>query len=156
MTMERPRSRLAPVSGRDAFERLWIRFGSEADPSRGVAAAFALVACYDGDASAAEVRRYAELAAELPSVDAYRGEAVSDELREAAFDALTRAILDDFDTGRESALAVVRRFKGNAAATELILRAAQAAIVADGADEVREEVALREVCEALGVDPAAY
>jgi tellurite resistance protein len=38
----------------------------------------------------------------------------------------------------------------------MILRAAQAAIVADGVDEVREEVALREICEALGVDPALY
>jgi tellurite resistance protein len=144
------------VSNRDAFERLWMRFGSEVDPARGVAAAFALVSCYDGTASAAEVKRYAEFADTLPSSDAYRSEPISAEIRQATFDAITRAILDDFDAGRESALAVLRRFKGNVPATEMILRAAQAAIVADGVDEVREEVGLSEVCQALGVDPALY
>lgn len=131
----------------------WNRFDAEVTDEllRAVAGAFAIIACADGELAEAEVDRFVEtvLASDaFAKVDASRLEGV--------FRDVCQAIFGDFEEGRRHALAAVEGVKGDPAKAELVVRAAQVAVVADERLRAPEENALRQVCETLGLDPKAY
>lgn len=131
----------------DELWAVWSRF--EDDELESLTAAFALVACYDHDVAQVETDRFANLVREF--VDDASLPAVVD-----AFSDLTTHMLRDFDEGRKQVLEIVAASRGNRARSQRIIRAAQAAIVADEVLDEREELALADLCEALGLDPADY
>ncbi|MFW6050829.1 MAG: TerB family tellurite resistance protein [Myxococcota bacterium] len=131
----------------------WSRFDAEVTDEllRAVAGAFAAIACADGELAESEVDRFVEtvIASDaLPNVDAGR--------LETSFRDLCQAIFTDFEEGRRRALAAVARVKGDPRKAELVVRAGQVAVVADERLQPPEENALREICGALGLDPAEY
>ena len=132
---------------------IWERFDAEVsdDLLRAVSGAFAFIACADGELADEEVERFLALVWEQPAF------AVLDagEL-EARFRELARAFAADFADGERRATAVVERVKHDETSRELVLRAAQIAVVADSRLKSVEEAALGRICAALGVDPAGF
>jgi tellurite resistance protein TerB len=131
----------------------WSRFDAEVtdDLLRAVAGAFAAIACADGELAEAEVERFIETAITsdaLPKVDAKR--------LEASFRDLCQAFFTDVEEGRTRAFAALDRVKDDPRKAELVIRAAQIAVVADERLRPVEENTLREICQRLGLDPAAY
>ena len=102
-------------------------------------AAFALVTAYDHEVSEREVARYVELVG---------GDA-------PAFGALATAMKGDLDRATAWVLAVLATSDRDAVAVDEVLEAARAAVVADEEIRPREELALRLVAQALGVDADA-
>ncbi|MEM1415544.1 MAG: TerB family tellurite resistance protein [Myxococcota bacterium] len=128
----------------------WAAFDAAIDEPhvQAIAGAFALVATADADVAFEEVERFAqvvELQPELARVD--RAEL------SRAFRALASQVVRDPAQGRALALEKVRAVATDPARAELVVRAAQIAIVADGKLHEAEEHALAEVCGALGVSP---
>jgi hypothetical protein len=102
-------------------------------------AAFALVTAYDHEVSDREIARYTELIG---------GDG-------GAFEVLARAMKDDLDRATAWMMAVLATTDRTTVNVDAILAAARAAIVADEQVRPREELALRIVASALGLDPAA-
>lgn len=113
----------------------------------GLAAAFALVATADARVADAEVERFLDLVRSEPALGNVDVAALEPRFRE-----LAQALLDDPREGRRRALALVAATKPEHA--PLVVAAAQMAVVADAHLVTVEEVALAEVCQALGVDPS--
>lgn len=129
---------------------VWQRFDDEVSDRllRGMAAAFALVATADVDIAEEEVQRFLQLVREEPSLRRVDPDAIEPLFRE-----LAQALMDEPDVGRPRALEIVRESRRHG---ELIVAAAQMAIVADSHLVNVEELALREICEALGLDPSTH
>lgn len=134
-------------------ERIWGRFDDEVgdDLLRAVSGAFAFVACADAHLDDMEVERFLSWIGEHDAFDALDKAAL-----EARFRELADAFRADFDEGARHATEAVARVKGSKEGRELVLRAAQIAVVADERLEAVEEAALARVCAALGVDPADW
>ncbi len=114
---------------------------------RSLAVAFALVATADIEVADAEVERFLELVRSEPALEGVEAAAL-----ETQFRALAQALLEDPVEGRERALGLIAATKPEHA--PLVVAAAQMAVVADAHLVTVEEVALAEVCRALGVDPS--
>ena len=118
------------------------------DLLRAVCGAYALVTCSDGNVTDAEVARFLEL---VKTND--RFPFINPKLLEAVFRDLTKALFDDPVRGRKLAFGAIEKFKGDHDRAELIIRAAQIGVVADGILEEVEETVLGQICWAVGVDP---
>ncbi|MEM9074342.1 MAG: TerB family tellurite resistance protein [Myxococcota bacterium] len=126
----------------------WEKFDDEISDNllRGMAAAFALVATADVDIAEDEIQRFVDLVKNEPSLRRVDVESI-----EPLFRSLASALLEDPESGRRRALEIVSATSARHA--DLVIAAAQMAIVADSHLLNVEELALREVCQALGVDP---
>jgi tellurite resistance protein len=144
-------------ANRELHERAlatWERFDEEVpdDVLRAVSGAFALVACADGNLEEAEIETFLDMVREARAFDN-----VNLATLEAQFRHLGRAILDDFEEGRRHALQEIALLKkGDPKQTALVVSAAQIAIVSNGQLADAEELVLQQICEAMGLDPAAY
>ncbi|WP_428261267.1 tellurite resistance TerB family protein [Haliangium sp.] len=132
----------------------WERFDEEVPDEvlRAVSGAFAIVACADGRLEESEISAFIDMIKDTRAFHAV-------DLREleTQFRRIGRAILDDFEEGRQHAfheIALLER--GDPRQTALVVSAAQIAIVSNGKLDDAEEVVLGQICEALGLDPAAY
>jgi tellurite resistance protein len=113
------------------------------------ARAFAMVSLADGNLSASEQHRFARFAAQdvalktakLPDVRSAWSHAVKDVEASPSFGAPLTTIRAGITTDADKAT---------------VMRAAQAAAVADGKLELQENVAVRTLAEALGLDPETY
>ena len=115
---------------------------------KGLAAAFALVAAADLELAEEEVERFLELVRvdqRLSEIDA--------KLLEPRFRALTNSILENPEVGRHAAFELIHSIKELPGLPQKIIEAAQIAVVADARIEDTEESTLREIAEALGIDP---
>lgn len=110
---------------------------------------FAMVSFADGRLSPAEAQRFAHLA----SKDAVLGIAGHAEIADA-WTAASNEVHAAQSFG--SALVTIRTEITDAADKAVLMRVAQAAVVADGKLEAQENVAISTLAEALGLDPKAY
>jgi|SoiMethySBSTD1v2_1073268.scaffolds.fasta_scaffold01305_11 tellurite resistance protein len=123
------------------------------------AVAFAIVAVADGNLTDAEVRRAQELL-HSPDEGSYRGAPERAARTVADFETALRNVAAELvqneDGAHEAALEVLRAVSSNLAERESVVRTAQAAIVADGKLNEREELALGTICKALGLESSKY
>lgn len=132
----------------------WERFDEEVPDEvlRAVSGAFAIVACADGALEESEIEAFLDMIRETRAFHH-----VNLGTLEAQFRRLGLAILDDPEGGRRHAMQEIALLeKGDPKQTALVVSAAQIAIVSNGKMADAEEAVLREICEALGLDPAAY
>ncbi|MEM9493323.1 MAG: TerB family tellurite resistance protein [Myxococcota bacterium] len=131
----------------------WTRFDEEISDAllRAVSGAFAAVACADGVLDEKEVDMFLDMVRDSNAFTRVDLAALEQHFRN-----LATAILGDFEAGRKRALEEIAAARGNDKHTALVVSAAQIAIVADEKLRAREEVALRQICEVLGLDPALY
>ncbi|HYP90170.1 MAG TPA: hypothetical protein VEQ59_18495 [Polyangiaceae bacterium] len=138
------------------FSGLWRRFRGKGGTERdrvvvGVAAAFAHVTAANGVLERAEATRF---------VDVVRGSrlAAADDATAAdlhdAFDELVQTLLARPAAGRSECLRVLADFGFDAARSQIIWSATQAALVADSALDAAERVAESEIREALQIRPS--
>jgi tellurite resistance protein len=132
---------------------IWERFDAEVgdDLLRAVSGAFAFIACADAELADEEVERFLALVREQPSFAALDSHGL-----EARFRELASAFAADFADGEQRATEAVARVKDDPTSRELVLRAAQIAVVADSRLKAVEEAALGRICGALGVDPSDF
>jgi tellurite resistance protein len=135
------------------LERLWSVF-SDGDPVLlGVAAACALVAAADQKVLVRELIRFADLFEEAAALHPAEQPVAAEPNRygrmATAFQDLAHALVVS-EPAREQALAILRRFAGDRARQQTILRAAREALRADDSVGEEEWSALRLVREALG------
>ncbi len=116
-----------------------------------LASAFALIACADNQLDRREIDRFFEV---VRSTD----KLASLDLRkiEKEFTGITQALIEDYAAAREEALANIAKMKRDKDDVDIVLSASQIAIVADERLEDSEETVLKDICEALGVDPTSY
>ena len=129
--------------------RVWQRIDAQV-PSpvlRAMAGAFAVVACADGELDSREVDRFLGLVRQEEVFGAQDMETLEGLFRE-----LCAELLRDFGSARARALGLVMQARGEPEATELVVAAAQIAIVADERLMPSEERLLAEICGALGID----
>ena len=107
---------------------------------RAVAAAFALVATADRDLAESEIDRFMQVVKEDPALARATDLGLGN-----AFRKLAQGVLDDPEQGWFVCLAVLRKCRRH----DLIFRAAQIAIVADGHLREQEEAALARIEGAL-------
>lgn len=112
-----------------------------------LAAAYALIAAADNEVAEIEVQRLREWALG----HGFDGSDL-DEL-ESRCRTIGQGILTHPEKNREIALARVRAIDPNGKRAALVLEVARVAVVADRGLEEQEEGVLKEVAEALGVDP---
>ena len=131
----------------------WHRFDEEVSDVllRAVSGAFAVVACADGELAESEVDMFVDMVRDTRAFAKVDLRALQQHFRELAC-----AMIADFDEGRQLAYQAIAAVKGDDRCTALVVSAAQIAIVADRKLRKREEVLLGQICEVLGLDPAAY
>lgn len=117
---------------------------------RGIAGAFAVVACADGELSRSELDRFVRF---VHDHEAFRGLEV--EVLVRLFRDFADAVFADFDVGRGGALAAIASLKDTPEA-EMVMHAAQVATLADDKLRKVEQVTLAVIAEALGLDPTTY
>lgn len=134
-------------------ERIWQRFDAEVtdDLLRAVSGAFAFIACADAHLDDREVERFLAWVGEHPAFAALDRSSL-----EARFRELAEAFREDFEEGERRATEAIARVRGSEHDRDLVLRAAQIAVVADERLEAVEEAALGHVCAALGVEPGGW
>jgi tellurite resistance protein len=125
--------------------------GEELDERPGLwsaaSAAFAMVAASDGEIAESERARFESWLAQHSKRSALHRDALQH------FDELSaRLLLPDAELARREAVAFVRACETKEHRA-LVLSAARAAIVADERIDEREELALRQICELLALDP---
>jgi tellurite resistance protein len=113
------------------------------------ARAFALVALADGKISPSEEHRFARFIAGESTLKT----TAQPDIR-AAWNAAVKETLGAQSFG--GPLVAIRTWAKQAADKELVMRAAQAALVADNKLELQENAALQSLAEALGLDPEKY
>jgi tellurite resistance protein len=113
------------------------------------ARAFAMVAFADGKLAPIEAKRFASVIARDPAF-ANAGHA---EIAEA-WETAAREVHSAESFGM--ALLAIRSRTTEAADKAVIMRTAQAAVVADGKLELQENKAITSLAEALGLDPEAF
>lgn len=119
-------------------------------PPAALAAAFAVVACADGQLTQSEIDRFFRLISATPGLTARHAEAV-----QAEFGDITRRLMADYGNGLRHAESAVSDLRGRPEAAGVI-RIAQVAIVADARLMEVEERVLQRLCTLLGLDPAAH
>lgn len=113
------------------------------------ARAFAMVSFSDGRLAPAEASRFARMADNDPAfVNAGHAEIAE------AWETASREVHAAQSFG--TALVTIRTEITDAAEKAIIMRVAQAAVVADGKLELQENVAISTLADALGFDPKAY
>lgn len=113
------------------------------------ARAFAMVSFADGRLSPSEAQRFAALATREPVLGVAGHAAIAEAWEQAA-----REVHAAPSFG--SALLAIRSQVTGATDRGLIMRVAQAAIVADGKLEMQENKAIALLAEALGLDPEQF
>ena len=113
------------------------------------ARAFAMVSLADGKLAPAEAQRFAHMTSKDPVLGHSGHAEITDAWTQAAHEVHAS---QSFGT----ALIAIRTEITDAADKALIMRVAQAAVVADGKLEAQENAAISALAEALGLDPAAY
>ena len=128
----------------------WARFDASVsdDLLRALSAAFALVAAADGELAKSEVDRFVELLRSKAEV--FSG--VDFEVLEQDFRDLAASLVADPEQGRLRACDCIARVKGDPARCELVRSGAAIAIAADGRVRGPEESAMRDICNALGLE----
>ena len=111
--------------------------------------AFAMVSFSDGSLAPAEAQRFAKLAAREPVLSVAGHVAISEAWEQAA-----REVHAAESFG--NALLAIRTQVTGAADRALIMRVAQAAVVADGRLEAQENKAISSLAEALDLNPDSY
>lgn len=139
--------------GTSEAEQSWRRFHAAVgdDGLRAVSAAFASVACADGQLDDREVQRFL---AWIGDQAAFAGQDLA--ALEAGVRELAAAFRVDYDEAARRATEAIAGMRLDELRRELVLRAAQIAMVADERLEPVEETALARICAALGVDPADW
>jgi tellurite resistance protein TerB len=110
-----------------------------------------VIACADGELAEAEVERFVQTV-----INAKTLPRVAPERLEAMFRDVCQAIFTDVADGRARALEAIAQVKGDAQRVDLVVRAAQVAVVADEKLRKAEERALAQICETLGLDPKGH
>jgi len=113
---------------------------------RAISAAFAFVAFSDGSFDDSEEARFIEFIQNTPDL----GPASTDDAR-ALLGVFAEAFEGDFATGVDLAHTEIRRMCRDPAGAQIVVRAAQVAIVADERLHDAEETALARICSTLGV-----
>lgn len=128
----------------------WGRFNAavSGDLLRALSGAFALVAAADGELARSEVAAFLELL--RSKADVFSG--VDFNALEITFRDLTDSLIADPEGGLLQALECVARVKGNAEQCALVRSGAEIAIAADGRARAQESTALRQICQALGLE----
>ena len=128
----------------------WARFDASvsSDLLRALSGAFALVAAADGELAKSEVAAFVELL--RSKADVFSG--IDFDALEITFRDLTESLITDPEDGRLHALECIARVKGNPEQCALVRGGAEIAIAADGRARAQEAMALRQICEALGVE----
>jgi tellurite resistance protein len=113
------------------------------------ARAFAMVSLADGNLSPSEEHRFARFAA---------GDAALKSARTADVRAAWAQAVKDVKASPSfgAPLVTIRTEVTSAEDKAIVMRAAQAAVVADNKVEPQENVAVRTLAEALGLDPEEY
>ena len=111
--------------------------------------AFALVSFADADLDPAEERRFASFVASDPDLKVASGEEIA-----AAWSWAVGEVKASQSFG--APLVSIRIAVSSAAEKACVMRAAQAAVVADGVEKEQEIVAIQALAEALGLDPKTY
>lgn len=113
------------------------------------ARAFAMVSFADGNLAPAEAQRFAKVAGREPALNHSGHAEIAD-----AWETASREVhaVQSFGT----ALLAIRTEITSDADKALMMRIAQSAVVADGKLDPQENVAVRTLAEALGLDPAKY
>ena len=111
--------------------------------------AFALVAFADADLDPAEERRFASFVAGDPDLKAASREEVTSAWAWAIGEVKASQSFG-------APLVSIRIAVSTAAEKATVMRAAQAAVVADGVEKEQEEAAIRALADALGLDPKAF
>ena len=130
----------------------WSRFDREApdDLVRALSGAFALVAAADGSLASTEVQGFVLVLRSRTEVLA----SLDFGLVEPSFRELIDAMMADPNDGRARALEWVARVKGEQEHCELVRSGATIVAAADGTVREAERVAVRDICVALGLEPA--
>ena len=113
------------------------------------ARAFAMVSFSDGNLAPAEQQRFAKIASHDPLLSHHGHAEIADAWAEASREVHAT---QSFGT----VLVTLRTEVTEATEKALMMRIAQAAVVADGKLEAQENVAVRTLAEALGLDAAKY
>jgi tellurite resistance protein len=113
------------------------------------ARAFAMVSFSDGRLSPAEAQRFSRLAAQEPALSHSGHAEAADAWAQAA-----REVHEAQSFG--AALLAIRTEVTDAPGKALMMRMAQAALVADGRLELQENKAVSSLAEALELDPRDY
>ena len=110
---------------------------------------FAMVAFADGKLAPAEAQRFARVVSQDPVLSHSGHAEIADAWTQAS-----REVHEAQSFG--AALLAIRSEMAGDAEKDLIMRIAQAAIVADGKLDPQENKAISSLSEALGLDPAKY
>ncbi len=113
------------------------------------ARAFAMVSFADGNLAPAEAQRFAKLAAREPVLSVSGHVAIAEAWEQAAREVHAAQSFGE-------ALLAIRSQVTGAGDRALLMRVAQAAIVADGKLEAQENKAISSLAEALDLDPGNF
>lgn len=113
------------------------------------ARAFAMVGFADGRLAPAEAQRFAHLASKDPVLGHSGHAEITDAWTQAAHEVHASQSFG-------AALIAIRTEITDTADKAVLMRIAQAAVVADGKLEAQENIAISSLAEALGLDPKAY
>lgn len=140
-------------SGIHTAENAWHKFDEEVPDVllQAVSGAFAVVACADGEVAESEIEMFLDMVKDIRAFASVHIDQLERHFRD-----LADAILVDFEDGRRLALEAIATVKDDDKHKALVVSAAQIAIVADERLQEREEVALGQICEVLGLDPGSY
>ena len=127
----------------------WARFNASVSDEllRALSAAFALVAAADGELAKSEADEFVELL--RGKTDIFSG--IDFDALENVFRDLTDSLIADPEQGRLRACQCIALVKGDAEKCELVRSGAAIALAADGRALASEEVAMQEICSALGL-----
>ena len=117
---------------------------------RAIAAAYAYVACADGSYDDRESSRFEALLKELPGLTQESMVRAQSYLSD-----FVRGFQLDFAEGLDTAEEAVHRLRGQRELGELVLRAAQVALISDGRLVQVEENAIHRICEALDMEESS-
>ena len=125
----------------------WSRFSSEVsdDLARAVVSAFALVAVADGDLAEAEIDSFVKLIYEREDVLS----SLDFERYEPLFREISGALFSDPESGQSQALELICAVRGEQEQCELVISAAQIALMADSKEEESETRVLALIRSAL-------
>lgn len=113
------------------------------------ARAFAMVAFADGKLAPLEAQRFAHLASKDKVLGTNGHAEIADAWTQASHEVHTAQSFG-------GALIAIRTDITNPEDKAVVMRVAQAAVVADGKVEAQENMAISALAEALGLDPKAY
>lgn len=126
----------------------WQRFNQEIsdDLARAIVSAFALVAVADGDLAESEIDSFVKLIYEREDILA----ALNFERYEPLFREISGAILSDPTAGQGEALELIAAVSDDPGHCELVISAAQIALMADNREQASETRVLALIRGALG------